>query len=118
MVDIAMALDEFGGLVCTLTDGKVSGSARASNANDAAEDLLAALDEVSAIGVGECFWPRESGMYRWLIRREGSEARLVVLWSSGTMTGWENVLWTDCEWPLLEAALRDQIGLYQMACRA
>jgi hypothetical protein len=105
-----MAKDEFGGLVCTLTDGQAEGTVRASNPEQAAADLLGAVDNVNAGATGECFWLRESGAYRWLIRREQDTAQVVVLWSAGTLTGWENVFWTRCEWQPLASALRTTIG--------
>jgi hypothetical protein len=115
MVRISVATDEFGGVVCTLADEKHSGTARASNAKEAMADLLGAVDNASNKGSGECFWLRESGQYRWLIRRHDQHtARMVVLWSAGTMTGWENVFWADCEWQPLEKALREGIAQYDL----
>jgi hypothetical protein len=110
MVDVSFATGEFDLLRCTVTDGKVTATLSASNTEDATEELLGALDAASCNGVGECFWPRASGVYRWLIRREQNAARLVVLWSTGTMTGWESLFWAECDWTGLEQLLRDGIA--------
>lgn len=110
MLSVSMTKDEFGGLVCALADGKTEGTARASDPEQAVADLLGAVDTVDVGGTGECFWLRESGAYRWLIRRRDESAQLVVLWSAGTLTGWENVFWTNCEWGALASALRAAMG--------
>src|ERR1017187_10225416 len=109
MVDLSFATGEFGLLQCTLTDGKVTATPSAST-DDATEELLGALDAAARKGVGECFWPRAAGVYRWLIRREQNAARLVVLWSTGTMTGWESVFWGECDWIPFEQLVRDRIA--------
>lgn len=114
MVTFSLSTDEFGQLHCALTKGEVSASATASNAADAVADLEGALDNADSKGVGECFWPRESGAYRWLVRKEpGGHGRLVVLWSIGTMTGWENVFWAESEWAPMSQAIREGIRRYQ-----
>lgn len=109
MLSVTMEKDDFGGLACTLVDGETRGIARASNIEQAAAGLLNALDDVEADGTGECFWPRESGVYRWLIRRQQEGVQLVVLWSAGTLTGWENVFWTTCEWAPAASAIRSEV---------
>ena len=105
-VEIGIEPDGFGGLVCTLAAGDTRGVARASNSDEAASDLLNMLDSTATSGTGECFWLRESGAYRWLIRRSNDNARVVVLWSAGTLTGWENVFWSDCDWAEFERSAR------------
>mgnify|MGYP000846272121 CR=1 FL=1 len=117
MVSVSIAPDEFGGIVCTLSDGKSEGVARASNPEEAAADLLGALDNVAAGKTGECFWLRESGDYRWLIRRTDDSVRLVVLWSTGAMTGWENVFWADTDWSALERTLRAEVQRFVPVAR-
>ena len=114
MVDLSFGIDEFGMLKCTLSDGAVTATLSASSTRDAAADLLAAVDRATAEGVAECFWPRASGMYRWLLRREQDHARVVVLWSAGTLTGWESLFWAACEWAPLESAIRAQVSPYSV----
>ncbi len=114
-----MASDGLGGLVCTLSDDHQTGAARASDPDEALADLLGALDNAAIKGSGECFWLREAGQYRWVIRRhDKTTARFVVLWSSGTMTGWENVFWRDGEWAPLDEALRTAIAGHQRRAAA
>jgi hypothetical protein len=115
MVTVSITPDEFGGLVCSLRDESNEGVVRATNPQEAAADLTGALDNVAQGLTGECFWLRESGDYRWLIKRTGDKVRLVVLWCTGAMTGWENVFWADTEWPALESALRAQLAALAVA---
>ena len=110
MVSVSFTPDDFGGLVCNLADESNTGVVRATNAQEAIDDLTGALDNVAAGRTGECFWLRESGDYRWLIKRTGENVRLVVLWCTGAMTGWENVFWADTEWAALEPAMRAELG--------
>lgn len=106
MVNVSFGTDEYGMLRCTLSDGTLAATLSAANNQDAAADLLTALDRATAEAVAECFWPRASGMYRWLLRRDRDRARIDVLWTAGTMTGWESIFWAECDWPPLESAIR------------
>jgi hypothetical protein len=114
MIDFSLGTDEFGLLRCTLANGPEKAAATASNIPDALADLLGALDSASVRGIGECFWPRESGAFRWLLRREQEHGRLVVLWSIGTMTGWENVFSAECNWAQIESTIRDGVSRFQV----
>jgi hypothetical protein len=118
MVDVSFATGELGLLQCTLTDGRVTATPSASNVEDAASELLGALDAAASNGVGECFWPRASGVYRWLIRREPNVTRLAVLWSAGTMTGWESLFWAECDWVPFEQLLRGRIAAWRASAKA
>lgn len=115
MLDLDIRTDDFGRLMCTLSDGNVTATATASNIPDAAADLLSALDQAALNGIGECFWLRASGVFRWLLRREQGSARLVVLWSAGTLTGWEHVFAAECDWAALERMIRHQIDRYEVS---
>ncbi len=115
MVDLDIRTDDFGRLMCTLSDGNVTATATASNIPDAAADLLSAVDQAALNGIGECFWLRTSGVFRWLLRREQDSARLVVLWSAGTVTGWEHVFGAECDWHSLQRMIRQQIDRYEVS---
>jgi hypothetical protein len=115
MVNASFGADEFGMLRCTLTDGKLIATIAAVNSQDAAADLLTALDRATAEGVAECFWPRAAGMYRWLLRRNQDRARVDVLWTAGTLTGWESLFWAECDWPSFEEQIRRQATPYAAA---
>jgi hypothetical protein len=106
MFQVSFEPDAFGELVCTFADSSTHAVITASNEGDPMADLLAAVDSAAANGIGECFWPRESGIYRFLLRRDHDRVTIVVLWSAGTMTGWENVFWSECDWTAMEQAIR------------
>jgi hypothetical protein len=91
--------DRIGHLVCHLTDERSTETVTASNP-EAAAHLLAALDDAIRDGCGECYWAEGGGEYRWMFRREASTLRIVVLWSTGTFTGWEHVFYAEC--PVIE----------------
>jgi len=92
---ISLRVDEFERLICAVEDGAAPVMVTASDP-DAAAHLVAAIEEAAGDGVGECFWEEGGGEYRWLLRRQGEKLRLVVLWSSGTLTGWDTILWREC----------------------
>jgi len=115
MVDLSFGTDEYGMLTCILSDGKITATLSAANPRDAAADLLTALDRATTEGVAECYWPRASGMHRWLLRRSKGRARVDVLWTAGTLTGWESEFWGECEWAPLESAIRTQVAPYAAA---
>jgi hypothetical protein len=92
---ISFRVDEFERLICTVEDGAAPVTVTASGP-DAAAHLVAAIDDAASDGSGECFWPEGGGEYRWMLRRDPEKLRVVVLWCSGTLTGWETVLWTEC----------------------
>lgn len=89
--------DEFGRLVCQIADGPTRATVTASNTAEAARELSAAIQSALSAGTGECFWEESGGQYRWLFRREDARLRIVILWSIGTLTGWENKFWVECE---------------------
>jgi len=92
---LSLSVDEFGRLVCAVDDGS-SPVIVTSSTPDAAGDLADAARDALESGAGECFWTEGCGEYRWMLRRNGDSLRVVVLWSTGTMTGWEHVLWAEC----------------------
>jgi len=93
---ISLRVDELDRLICTVEDGTAPVTVTASDP-DAGAHLVAAIEEAAGGGVGDCFWEEGGGEYRWMLRREGDKLRLVVLWSSGTLTGWDTVLWRECD---------------------
>jgi hypothetical protein len=103
---LTFALDEFGRVTCELSDGPVLGTASASNTAVAASELLRAVEDAEKTGTGECWWLESAGEYRWVIRREGERATLVVLWSGGTLTGWEHVFWEQDTLDKIASAIR------------
>ena len=109
VIHLSFALDQFGRLMCELHDGQTSGTATASNVPDAANDLHAALASAESTGRGECWWLEGAGEYRWVIRRDGDGVNVVVLWSAGTITGWEHVFWGQGDFAGLSADIRERL---------
>jgi len=93
---ISLRVDEFERLICTVEDGAAPVTVTASDP-DAAAHLVSAIDNAARDGSGECFWEEGGGEYRWMLRRQGDNLRVVVLWCTGTLTGWETVLWRECD---------------------
>ena len=96
-MDIAIATDIDGRFVCTLTEGATSALVTASNVPQAGEDLLAALEGARETAYDECLWEEQGGEFRWIFRRDDARLTLVVLWSSGTITGWQHVFRAEDE---------------------
>jgi hypothetical protein len=94
-MQIALEADDFGRLVCSIAHGETRATVTASDLGGAAFDLRATLDDLLRDGLGECYWREGGGEYRWLFRRDSSNARVAVLWSNGTLTGWEHVFWAE-----------------------
>lgn len=92
-MDAAFETDPFGRLICTLTHGETHATVTSSDKGAAAGSLLQAIEDLLATGAGECFWQEAGGDYRWMLKRDGDTVNMVVLWSTGTLTGWEHLFW-------------------------
>jgi hypothetical protein len=107
-VRFSLQQERSGHLVCSLADDAQEATVTASNVPDAPLQLIAALDAARDNGYGECLWLEGAGEYRWMLRRERERLTLVVLWSSGTLTGWQHVFRTECALdPLREQVLAE-----------
>jgi hypothetical protein len=95
-VHLSIVTDEFGRLICELSDGETAAVVTASDAIYAGRELAAALETVQKNGFSECYWHEVGGDYRWVLRREGENVLIAVLWSTGTATGWEHVFFGHC----------------------
>jgi hypothetical protein len=95
-MDCSFHFDRFGRLISVLRDENGSATISASDPAEAIASLAGALREASLTGTAECRWKEHDGEYRWMFRAHGGRMRIVVLWSSGTLTGWEHVLWSEC----------------------
>lgn len=94
-MQLSLASDEFRRLTCLITNGQEKGIATSSDPASATA-LLNAIDNAEASGSADCFWPEAGGEYRWAFRRDGDRMRIALMWSTGTMTGWEHVFWGEC----------------------
>jgi hypothetical protein len=103
-------IDENGRLICTIEENGQRAIVTSASAASAVEELVAALESARADGYGECQWDEAAGEYRWMFRRNGEQLTVVVLWSSGVITGWEHVFRTECEFESFVAMVRDEFG--------
>lgn len=108
-MELSLDIDPAGRFVCRLAGDGQQATVTASNVN-AAEDLLAALEDARDGGYGECFWEEQGGEYRWLFRRAEAGLTVVVLWSTGTLTGWEHVFRATADLDVLAAQVRRDLS--------
>ena len=101
--------DGFGRMICTIAEDGSEAVVTARDLGDAAGALSKAIDSVAASGIGECYWPEGVGEYRWVFRLSGDQIRVAVLWSTGTMTGWEHVFWAECDYSSFTAQARAEL---------
>lgn len=118
MVEVTFELDSLGRLTCLLADEAGRAVVTASNMPAAADDLLAALRSADRGEVGERFWQEGGGQYRWLLRRRQESVEVVVLWSTGTVSGWENVFWRECAFGSFARSVGEQIERIRNDLRA
>jgi hypothetical protein len=112
-MNVAFSTDSFGRIVCDIGDAGECAIVTSSDTVAAALGLLSALDDAEKAGYGECVWPEGGGEYWWILRRDGDGLTCVLLWSRGTLTGWQHVLRTDT--PFEEFAQRIRQGLEKFA---
>lgn len=114
-MEVTFTGDEFGRVVGTIAhngaQAAVSGSDRAS----AMEDLRLAAESAVEGGHGECFWHEAMVDTRWLFRKEGGIMRVVIIRSTGTLTGWEHCFWAECPVEEFQRAMRDGMEAYTAA---
>lgn len=108
-MDIMLTIDEDGHLECTLVDRDDTATIRAADPHGATADLEAALADAAEGGYGECLWPLTDGAYKWLFRRHDDTTDVVVIWSSGVITGWEHVFRSEIATRRLEARVADEL---------
>jgi hypothetical protein len=96
-MQFTLETDENGRLICRLVDAGIEGTVTASNVPQAGTDLLAAIEDAKTTGYGECLWEEVGGEYRWMLRADGDRLTVVVLWSIGTVTGWQHVFRAECD---------------------
>lgn len=112
---VLLDIDEFGRLTCGLSDGAADAVVTASNMPEAAEDLAAAVAAAIENASGECFWEEACGEYRWVFRRQQDRVRVAVMWSTGTVTGWEHVFWAECPLEAFRGAFTTALAKIQSA---
>ena len=108
-MQFSLAAADFGRLACTISDARGEATVTSSNPSSAAADLAAAIDSAVNTGSGECYWREAGGEYRWMFRRNGEMVAIVVLWSAGTLTGWEHVFQSECDVDPFARQVRDEL---------
>ncbi len=97
-MDLSFETDDNGHLVCRLSAGGHETIVSAATVADAAADLLSAAEAaVAPLGFGECEWWGANGSYRWMIKRTGRAVTVAVMWSAGTITGYQHVFREECD---------------------
>jgi len=109
-MDLLIERDLAGRFICTLVDESCTATVTASNVPEAGAVLTAALDEARDSGYGECFWSEQGGDYRWMFRREDRRVTVVVLWSSGVITGWAHVFRSEADFDWLDGRMRGELA--------
>jgi hypothetical protein len=94
---ITLQGDSLGRVVGTIEHNGEHATVTGSEAGPAITDLRLAVESAVTDGLGECFWHEATGEYRWLFRREGGRMRIAILYSMGTLTGWEHRFWAECD---------------------
>ena len=96
-MQLALNCDPFGRVVGTIAHRGAKSTVTASDPASAIADLQEAARSAVDHGHGECFWHEATGDYRWLFRRDANTMRIAILWSAGTLTGWEDRFWAECD---------------------
>jgi len=111
-MEVTLKGDSYGRVVGTIAHNGAHATVTGSDPGSALSELQAAVESAVTEGLGECFWHESMGEYRWLFRREGGAMRVAVLWSIGTLTGWEHRFWAECD----AVAFRDTMRAAIEAC--
>jgi hypothetical protein len=109
-MDVSLAAERPDRLIATLRDGRQEAVVTASYGRTAGSELLDALAHADRDGYGECFWHEQAGQYWWLFRRTKRTVEVAVLWSSGTVTGWQHVFRATDDLDTLADRLRAELG--------
>jgi hypothetical protein len=110
VVDIRIDIDGPGRITGHLREGAVETTVTSANSSAAAAALVSALDQAKTEGDSQCFWHEPTGQYWWMFRREGALLEVVVLWSSGTVTGWQHVFRAADEVDHLIGRVREELA--------
>ena len=109
-MQVSLQTDEFGRLTCDISDAGSDAVVTASNMPSARNDLAVAVNSAIHGMFGECFWEEACGEYRWVFRREQENVRVAIMWSTGTVTGWEHVFWSECSLDAFTRAFAGALG--------
>lgn len=96
-MQVTLQSDSLGRVVGTIEHNGAQATVTGWDAGAAITEFQLAVESAVTNHHGECFWQEATGVYRWLFRREGGKMRVVILWSMGTLTGWEHRFWAECD---------------------
>jgi len=97
-MELRLEMESTGRLHCHFTQREQTTSFSAYDGHAALASLRAATDDLLQFGRGECEWQMATGSYRLLFRQaEDDIVRIAVLWANGIVTGWEHILWSECD---------------------
>jgi len=108
-MNVALSTDGFGRLVCDIEHAGSTAIATSADMATARAQFLGALEDVEQTGYGECLWPEAVGEYRWMFRRSGTAVIVVLLWSRGTLTGWDHLLHASTDFRAFAADFRARL---------
>lgn len=110
-MELSFDTDHHGHLVCRLSAGDRQTLVSAATVADAAADLLAAAEGALApLGTAECEWWGPNGSYRWMLKRHGHTLTVAVMWSGGTLTGYQHVFREECDARWFAARVATEAG--------
>jgi hypothetical protein len=115
-MNVSFSTDSFGRIVCDISADGEHAIVTSSDGAAAAQMLLNALDAARDAGYGECVWQEGGGEYWWILRRDGMDLTCVLLWSHGTLTGWQHLLRSETRFEDFAEAI--QRGLARLAFAA
>jgi hypothetical protein len=116
-MDISFSLDEFGRVVCDIGADGEHAIVTSSDGPSAAQELVGALQAARDEGYGECVWHEGNGEYWWILRRDGADLTCVLLWSRGTLTGWQHLLRADTPFEEFAGAIQEGLARLSFAAR-
>jgi hypothetical protein len=90
-----MTRDDSGRVICTVRDAGNEATVTAADAVNASLELLAAIQDAEESEYGDCLWQEATGEYKWMLRRHEQTVTVAIMWSSGTLTGWQHVIRGD-----------------------
>ena len=92
---LSMTRDSVGRLVCAVRGDGNEAVVTAADPVTASLELLAAIQDAAESGYGDCLWQEATGDYKWMLRRHERTLTVAIMWSGGTLTGWQHVFRTE-----------------------
>ena len=108
---LSITTDEAGRYLCELADGpRARDRDRVQRARCRRRPAGRRSRTPGTPGSASRCWVEQGGEYRWMFRRVDDRLTVVVLWSSGTITGWQHVFRGECGFEAFVAQAREAVG--------